>query len=343
MPPTNKHISNFLTQDLFNYCDKSNLDEENTQVYMDNTCINPNVNYTFDIYKKNGFKTLYDYDSKSNNLSNNNQQVYMDNLSQQAYMDNSQQDCMDNDSQQAYMDNSQQDCMDNDSQQASMDNNSQQTYMDNLSQQAYMDNNSQQTYMDNLSQQAYMDNNSQQDCMDNDSQQDYMDNDSQQAYMDNLSQQAYMDNLSQQDCMDNEYNQPNNLNKNKQTYKCLNGKCQNSTKKYDPQNNVYNSYECKKFCHPAIPYLNSTFNIYKKNGFKTLSNYDQPTNFYDVTTSPIEQSTDDFFPISYCNTYNKFVSNPYKETETQSENEKNIIRVIPTSYNFKLQPLLSYN
>ena len=263
MPPTNKHISNFLTQDLFNYCDKSNLDEENTQVYMDNTCINPNVNYTFDIYKKNGFKTLYDYDSKSNNLSNNNQQVYMDNLSQQAYMDNSQQD-----------------------------------------------------------------------CMDNDSQQDYMDNDS---------QQAYMDNLSQQDCMDNEYNQPNNLNKNKQTYECLNGKCQNSTKKYDPQNNVYNSYECKKFCHPAIPYLNSTFNIYKKNGFKTLSNYDQPTNFYDVTTSPIEQSTDDFFPISYCNTYNKFVSNPYKETETQSENEKNIIRVIPTSYNFKLQPLLSYN
>ena len=66
----------------------------------------------------------------------------------------------------------------------------------------------------------------------------------------------------------------------RQTYECLNGQCQTSNKKYDPSNNVYNSvYECRAFCHPAIPNEDSSFeNVHKSNGYRKLCKYDSQTN-----------------------------------------------------------------
>jgi hypothetical protein len=64
------------------------------------------------------------------------------------------------------------------------------------------------------------------------------------------------------------------------TYECLNGQCQSSNKQYDPSNNVYNSvYECRAFCHPAIPNEDSSFeNVSKSNGYRKLCKYDSQTN-----------------------------------------------------------------
>ena len=66
----------------------------------------------------------------------------------------------------------------------------------------------------------------------------------------------------------------------RQTYECLDGQCQSSDKEYDPINNVYNSiYECKAFCHPAIPESDYSFeNVYKSNGYRTLCSYDGEIN-----------------------------------------------------------------
>ena len=108
----------------------------------------------------------------------------------------------------------------------------------------------------------------------------------------------------------------------RQTYECLNGQCQTSTKEYDPSNNVYNSvYECRAFCHPAIPNEDSSFeNVHKSNGYRKLCKYDSQTNTcnqlhpdgvtYECLNGQCNMSTKEYDPynsvydnIDECRTY----------------------------------------
>jgi hypothetical protein len=120
----------------------------------------------------------------------------------------------------------------------------------------------------------------------------------------------------------------------RQTYECLDGQCQSSDKEYDPINNVYNSiYECKAFCHPAIPDSDCSFeNVYKSNGYRTLCSYDGEIN---TCNSCREPSNIPYF-------FDQNVLTPYCEpTECQYAQKYNYLRNVISQLNTQSPSLMS--